>query len=1554
MASQAGAPQTSGLALIQLSPEAAENAHTIAKWLNSQVETHRLQLAQSIFHQLLQDASKGQGSGKAGAPCQKLCGFVQQCLKSQDEPVRLWAFSEGVSLKLFEFYLEWYEHDPHRTMRLVLEVLSITVVRNPAPETRESLKVQMLETLLAVITHKSTRLVIKSALQLFAHFLAKHLATAVDISLAYRRIEPTVAAAADLDLWRSIVLQLLSWMDLSYVCPLVGKCATNIFHELHGPNATQPILTVESWQEWLQEATSRNPTILEDMKNYVLVPLFQTERASALAFLEYLNRAELPSSLEGRDAADPSLLFRLSALELGKKSGLVDEPSDQSQQSSSTSKIALDGTLLAALLVHPSNTIRCCAFSLLVCSPSTTTALSPTALELLRKHLGPFLADYDPKLRYEIQGYTNKLVRRVKNVINVARRTLQRLGADQSQLSQPPKIKFGPEAAIKGAEEATAILETHSAFLVWYLTFLKEQLVPTASYQRHVSGLKCLTAVLKVAKPEIGTAEESIDPAVLATVSSDPTWIRLLFDLILDPFDDVRENATQVLAFFPDEVVRVGRPLESRSGSLYEQLEVFSRRAHDLSTKTGRADHGDGVARSQGLLSRWANGPEAKLAILSACLDRLEDKLTLAELDLGHAAIENPVHGDFASISYIWQVLIQESYPEALTNDLHAFQRRVFEGCQRVWLTVRHVLCDDSPEGHLPEELEEIEGLDTKDLLSYSFRAVHESSNLMRHIVGSLKGGLKAGTILPTFDLFRDVGNLTFKQLSTLRHRGAFSTVSLTFATCCQLTNNVKRAFPDIPNSGNLLREWYKGALSCIINQASTTRRSAGIPALTSGILSANADSPSFSEVFMELEEIARKPARVEETDGSNLPQVHALNCLRDVFRSSLLSKKGETYLPETLHLAANNLRSEVWAIRNCGLLLLRSLIDVLLGVGDSKTSLEAGWDGQAVRISYAKYHTLPGVLLDLLKSAEQNLKAVDQTSTAEAVFPALDIIRRAGPPDEHRDELCRLTETYLGSHLWHVREIAARTLCSFFLPAEGFSEIERLLKSATSRSNHLHGVLMTTKFLLSRKVELGRSVTTEQLTGLVASTQSLVLTSIPYKTSSEVRAAYLEVINLVISIDTSVNPWQTERLDLGSLSTTTSALLDYELVTAVVHQTFQAGDVTELSEQLATTLERDANAACKMLEVIPEIWVFKAEDFEHRNRVYSQLCSMYLRVIGQTIDPEPRTLALLNLVPLMQDLIRDNLLDQIPKSDELSHMWQLLQVAPINPTLSYAILAASGPVMATLASRAAGDTRKVGPVLHSWGWMISRALDIDESYDTRLAAAEALESFSLGLKTHPTDSTYLPFLSALYDALNDDDDDMRDIAAKATASILGTSRGPLEAGESLLEWLLVTFNNSVEFRAYVVQRIVGDPVNFGSEVSEVVPADTQLQKALDFDDSLFAAEDQNLFIEEVREARRWCRVFNGLPYGETEASLQMLSRWTETGLRYLTQLAGTDDGPLGWTTDQHVFAICVRIIMCASALAKRDASLPVVGLLNQLRATGEKHRLHGFLISLL
>jgi len=81
----------------------------------------------------------------------------------------------------------------------------------------------------------------------------------------------------------------------------------------------------------------------------------------------------------------------------------------------------------------------------------------------------------------------------------------------------------------------------------------------------------------------------------------------------------------------------------------------------------------------------------------------------------------------YGGSSYIWHVLARELYSTEQLEKLHQVYKRVFACSERIWKAVKHVLCDDSPEGHLPEEMEEIEGLDTKDLLSYSFRAVHES-----------------------------------------------------------------------------------------------------------------------------------------------------------------------------------------------------------------------------------------------------------------------------------------------------------------------------------------------------------------------------------------------------------------------------------------------------------------------------------------------------------------------------------------------------------------------------------------------------------------------------------------------------------------------------------------------------------------------------------------------------------------------------------------------------------------------------------------------------------
>ena len=183
----------------------------------------------------------------------------------------------------------------------------------------------------------------------------------------------------------------------------------------------------------------------------------------------------------------------------------------------------------------------------------------------------------------------------------------------------------------------------------------------------------------------------------------------------------------------------------------------------------------------------------------------------------------------------------------------------------------------------------------------------------MRAMILPLGGGRTASVLYPSPQVFQQVGALMFEQLSTLRHRGAFSTVTQTFTACCQLAQHPHLGSLDSGNQETLLLSWYRSTLDCIYAQDSTTRRSAGIPALMTGILAANATRPSFEEALDSLEEIARKPTDSKEKEDSTTPQVHAMNCLRAVFRSSLLSKRAERYFPRFLELASNNLRSDMY-----------------------------------------------------------------------------------------------------------------------------------------------------------------------------------------------------------------------------------------------------------------------------------------------------------------------------------------------------------------------------------------------------------------------------------------------------------------------------------------------------------------------------------------------------------------------------------------------------------------------------------------------------------------
>lgn len=156
---------------------------------------------------------------------------------------------------------------------------------------------------------------------------------------------------------------------------------------------------------------------------------------------------------------------------------------------------------------------------------------------------------------------------------------------------------------------------------------------------------------------------------------------------------------------------------------------------------------------------------------------------------------------------------------------------RILDCCTKIWEAVKEVLCFDSPEGY--EESEEGDSLDqgngTKDTLSFCWRALKESrsenlplnhfmltlvsSSLMHFIVTSIDYSLSVSCSGFRYEDIQKLGNLAFTQLAELRHRGAFSSVSETFAACCRKCAQAKQSSdPQINLSpiSHLPVQWYK------------------------------------------------------------------------------------------------------------------------------------------------------------------------------------------------------------------------------------------------------------------------------------------------------------------------------------------------------------------------------------------------------------------------------------------------------------------------------------------------------------------------------------------------------------------------------------------------------------------------------------------------------------------------------------------------------------------------------------------------------------------------
>lgn len=220
------------------------------------------------------------------------------------------------------------------------------------------------------------------------------------------------------------------------------------------------------------------------------------------------------------------------------------------------------------------------------------------------------------------------------------------------------------------------------------------------------------------------------------------------------------------------------------------------------------------------------------------------------------------------------------------------------------------------------------------------------------------------------------------------------------------------------------------------------------------------------------------------------------------------------------------------------------------------------------------------------------------------------------------------------------------------------------------------------------------------------------------------------------------------------------------------------------------------------------------------------------------------------------------------------------------------------------------------------------RQLICTQDFDTRSAAAESLKLFysTYDLENASQKEFLLPSLLALYDVLNDDDDEIRDQGAAIVSQMHKQDLNPLAAAQLFASWLYTTFPTSPLLSSSIARRLTANDNTLPPSTRNVkfLSVASQLDEALKNDDALFAVEEQNLFIDEVREMTRWCQVLRTVEGPAWNETFNLLVEWAIEGIKEIARVAENEDGPMGWISKPQVFAICMSAVLVSKTLLER------------------------------
>ncbi|XP_073867996.1 tRNA (32-2'-O)-methyltransferase regulator THADA isoform X9 [Macaca fascicularis] len=610
--------------------------------------------------------------------------------------------------------------------------------------------------------------------------------------------------------------------------------------------------------------------------------------------------------------------------------------------------------------------------------------------------------------------------------------------------------------------------------------------------------------------------------------------------------------------------------------------------------------------------------------VIKCLMENLEEEVYQAENSLLQAAASFPMYGRVHCITGALQKLSLNSLQ--LVSEWRPVVEKLLLMSYRLSTVVSPVIQSSSPEGLIPMDtdsesasrlqmiLNEIQPRDTNDYFNQAKILKEHDSFDMKDLNASvvnidisteIKGkevktcdvtaqmvlvccwrsmkevALLLGTLcqllpmqpvpessdgLLTVEQVKEIGDYFKQHLLQSRHRGAFE---LAYTGFVKLTEVLNRC-PNV-SLQKLPEQWLWSVLEEIkcsdpSSKLCATRRSAGIPFYIQALLASEPKKGKMDLLKITMKELISLAGPTDDLQ-STVPQVHALNILRALFRDTRLGENIIPYVADGAKAAILGFTSPVWAVRNSSTLLFSALITRIFGVKRAKDELS-----KTNRMTGREFFSrFPELYPFLLKQLETVANAVDsdmgEPNRHPSMFLLLLVLERLYPSPMDGTSSALSMGPFVPfimrcghSPVYHSREMAARALVPFVMIDHIPNTIRTLLATLPSctdqcfRQNHIHGTLLQVFHLLQAYSDSKHRTNSDfqhELTDITVCTKAKLWLAKRQNPCLVTRAVYIDILFLLTCcLNKSVKDNQPVLESLGFWEEVRGIISGSELIT--------------------------------------------------------------------------------------------------------------------------------------------------------------------------------------------------------------------------------------------------------------------------------------------------------------------------------------------------------------------------------------------------------------------